>query len=69
MQDAKTPTDLAAERLADHNVRLRSFLLRLLDPEDLGLAVTQEVRDEARKLVSMPRPTINGMLAQVVKTG
>lgn len=67
MQDAKTPTDLAAERLADHNVRLRSFLLRLLDPEDLGLAVTQEVRDEARKLVSMPRAV--GTRTQVVKTG
>lgn len=34
----------AAERIADHNVQLRSFLLRLLDPDDLGWAVTDEVR-------------------------
>jgi len=34
----------AAERIADRNVALRSFLLRLLNPDDLGHAVTQEVR-------------------------
>jgi hypothetical protein len=50
-----TPIELAAERLAAHNVALRTFLLRLLEPEDLGHAVTQEVRDEARRLVRMPR--------------
>lgn len=45
----------AAERIADHNVKLRSFLLRLLDPEDLGHAVSPEVREEAKVLVNMPR--------------
>lgn len=29
------------------------FLRRLLDPEDLGHAVTEEVRNEVRKLLSM----------------
>lgn len=45
----------AAQRIAEHNVRLRSFLLRLLDPEDLGHAVTPEVRELARALTVMPR--------------
>ncbi len=44
---------LAAERIAAHNVALRSFLLRLLDPEDLGHAVSQEVRQKATSLLSM----------------
>ena len=43
----------AAERIAAHNVALRSFLLRLLDPEDLGHAVTPEVRKKASSLLSM----------------
>lgn len=43
----------AAERITAHNVALRSFLLRLFDPEDLGHAVTQEVRDLAKTLLSM----------------
>ena len=45
----------AAERLADHNVALRRFLLRLLDPDDLGHAVSAEVRDLAQQLVNLPR--------------
>jgi hypothetical protein len=49
----------AAERIADHNVRLRSFLLRLLDPDDLGHAVTPEVRQLAREQVSNLQPHIN----------
>lgn len=44
-----------AEALADKNVKLRSFLLRLLNPEDLGHAVTGEVRDCARELLGMQR--------------
>lgn len=32
-----------------------AFLKRLLDPEDLGLAVSGEVRDEARALLGMDR--------------
>ena len=43
----------AAERIAAHNVALRSFLLRLLDPDDLGHAVTLEVRKNASALLSM----------------
>ena len=43
----------AAERIAAHNVALRSFLLRLLDPEDLGHAVSHEVRQKATSLLSM----------------
>jgi hypothetical protein len=43
----------AAERITAHNVALRSFLLRLLDPEDLGHAVSQEVRSKASTLLSM----------------
>lgn len=59
MTDApKTPADLAAERIADHNIRLRSFLLRLLDPEDLGHAVTNEVRRLASELVKTPRQEV-----------
>ena len=36
-------------RLVERNVELRAFLLRLLDPEDLGHTVTQEVRAEVRR--------------------
>ena len=43
----------AAERITAHNVALRSFLLRLLDPEDLGHAVTPEVRQKASTLLTM----------------
>lgn len=50
----------AAERIADHNVRLRSFLLRLLDPEDLGHAVTPEVRERAKELLSNTEPDKHG---------
>jgi hypothetical protein len=55
MSDSKQSLERAAERITDHNVAMRSFLLRMLDPEDLGLAVTNEVRELARKLVNMPR--------------
>jgi hypothetical protein len=55
MNNLKPPIERAAERITDHNVAMRSFLLRMLDPEDLGLAVTNEVRELARKLVNMPR--------------
>lgn len=43
----------AAERIAAHNVQLRSFLLELSDPEGLGHAVTVEVRRKAQVLLSM----------------
>jgi len=35
--------------------RMVAFLFRLLNPEDLGHAVTAEVRDEVRELLGMPR--------------
>ncbi len=47
----KTPIEKAAQAIAMENVLLRCFLLRLLDPEDLGHAVTNEVRDQALELV------------------
>jgi hypothetical protein len=45
----------AAQRITEHNVSMRSFLLRLLDPDDLGHAVTAEVRQRAIELVNLPR--------------
>lgn len=51
----KAPIEKVAERLTAHNVAMRSFLLRLIDPEDLGHAVTNEVRVLANALVTMPR--------------
>ncbi len=45
----------AAEALADRNVRLRTFLLRLLNPEDLGYAVSAEVRAGARELLGVAK--------------
>ena len=42
----------AAERISSQNVALRSFLLRLLDPEDLGHAVTAEVRQKVSTLLN-----------------
>jgi hypothetical protein len=50
--DAET-LKAAADRIAAHNVQLRSFLLQLLNPEDLGHAVSVEVRRKAAVLLSM----------------
>lgn len=50
--------EAAAMVLADHNVKLRSFMLRLNDPEDLGHAVPEEVRQMALKLSSMERTCV-----------
>lgn len=36
--------EATAQELARKNVSLRVFLLRLTDPEDLGWAVSEEVR-------------------------
>lgn len=54
------PIVKAAESIAMDNVLLRCFLLRLLDPEDLGHAVTEEVRKEALELVVSHRKTKKG---------
>jgi HSP90 family molecular chaperone len=45
----------AAEAIAERNVELRSFLLRLLDPEDFGWAVSGEVRRAVRELLNVPK--------------
>lgn len=45
----------AAQRITEHNVSMRTFLLRLLDPDELGHAVTAEVRQLASELVNIPR--------------
>lgn len=50
-QDIKT-LQAVAERLAERNTRLRAFLLRLTDPEDLGHAVSHEVRKLASALAA-----------------
>jgi len=47
-----------AERIAAHNVQLRSFLLELTDPEGLGHAVSVEVRRKASVLLSMQHVTV-----------
>ena len=56
----KPPIEKAAESIAMDNVLLRYFLLRLLDPEDLGHAVSEEVRKEALELVVSQRKTKKG---------
>jgi hypothetical protein len=43
----------AAVHITDHNVRMRTFMLRIVDPEDLGHAVTDEVRKIAGALLTM----------------
>ncbi len=47
--------ELAAEAIAMHNVKLRCFLLRLIDPDDLGHSVSDEVRKIALKLLNRER--------------
>lgn len=52
---------MVAESIAERNVKLRTFILRLLNPEDLGHAVTAEVRDAARVALGMrPAETVHG---------
>jgi len=38
----------AATAIAERNLRMRDLLMRMLDPEDLGYAVSDEVRDLIR---------------------
>jgi hypothetical protein len=47
--------EATAKALSDYNVRLRMFLLRLTDPDDLGHAVTPEVRRLAAELAASNR--------------
>jgi DNA polymerase II small subunit/DNA polymerase delta subunit B len=57
-------TDDQITRLVTRNMELRAFLLRVLDPEDLGHAVSVEVREAARQALRIPVPSatidING---------
>ena len=53
----KSPLEMAAEAITMHNVELRVLLLRLIDPEDLGHAVSSEVRQLIKQLLN--RKTID----------
>jgi hypothetical protein len=47
--------ELAAEAIAMHNIKLRCLLLRMIDPEDLGHAVSEEVRELISQALVRPR--------------
>lgn len=51
-RDEIAAIEAAATELAERNVALRAFLLRLTDPEDLGHAVSAEVRQLALELAA-----------------
>ncbi len=56
----KSPSNvliMAAEAIAHRNVELRSFLLRLLNPDDLGYSVGQEVRNEVIHILNISHIT------------
>ena len=53
MVNSAAALEAAAERITMHNVRMRVFLLRLVDHEDLGHAVTNDVRQMASELLTM----------------
>ncbi len=52
MKTASSILVSAAEAIAHRNVELRSFLLRLLNPDDLGYSVTPEVRTEIVRMLN-----------------
>ena len=52
LENSIAALEQAAERLAGYNVRLRSFLLELTDPEQFGHAVSDEVRARATALLT-----------------
>jgi hypothetical protein len=47
--------ELAAEAIAMHNVILRCLLMRMIDPEGLGHAVSEEVRHLISQALVRPR--------------
>ena len=51
----QTPIEQAAKAIAMHNVQLRCLLLRMIDPEDLGHAVSAEVRHLISDALVRPR--------------
>jgi len=50
MEDARMLKQVA-DAVCDRNVQLRTFLLRLLDEQDLGGECSLRVRKEVRKMV------------------
>ena len=44
-------------RLVNRNIQLRAFIIRIMDPEDLGHAVSTEVREEALRVL-VPSATV-----------
>jgi hypothetical protein len=46
------------EKLVNRNIQLRAFILRIMDPEDLGHAVSMEVREEALRVL-VPSATVS----------
>ena len=52
LENSIAALEQAAERIAGYNVRLRSFLLELTDPEQFGHAVSDEVRARATALLT-----------------
>lgn len=43
---------------AEKNARLEAFVLRFLNPEDLGYTVNEALRDEAREALGIPRVNV-----------
>lgn len=58
MVNSAAALEAAAERITMHNVRMRVFLMRLVDAEDLGHAVTNDVRKLASELLTMERDDV-----------
>lgn len=48
----QTPIEKAAEVISQHNIELRCLLLRLIDPDDFGHAVSNEVRMEIVRMLN-----------------
>ena len=48
----QTPIEKATETNSQHNIELRCLLLRLIDPDDLGHAVSNEVRAEIVRVLN-----------------
>ena len=51
MLEKLVAVERAAQSIAGRNIQLRAFLLRLLDPDDLGHAVSAEVRRKAHAML------------------
>lgn len=49
------------------SVEIRAFLHRLLDADDLGLFCSDDVKDEARRLLGLP-PDTKAILARISRS-